>query len=118
MYRWWLRRRSLRTGVARRGRRREAVTRTNAVDRDRRRDRAASVLTIYMEEGACQMSRKRENADASGGMDIAAEGVPVPPTPGNWEDEIGSLARELARGQRELIDQFQRYAGMEAVEAA
>jgi hypothetical protein len=40
---------------------------------------------------------------------------------GDPDNEIGSLARELARGQNDLIDQFERYAGMAtaaAVEAA
>ena len=46
------------------------------------------------------------------------EEIPVAPTSSDRDDEIGSLARELARGQSELIDQFQRYAGMEAAEAA
>lgn len=94
------------------------MTVTNAADRDHRRDPAASALTIHMEEGACQMSRKKAKADTFEGMDIAAQGVPVPSTPGNWEDEIGSLARELARGHRDLIDQFQRYAGMGVAGAA
>jgi hypothetical protein len=71
-----------------------------------------------MEEGACQMSRKRENAEAPVGMDVAVEEVGSTPTSRDRDDEIGSLARELARGHRDLIDQFQRYAGMDAVEAA
>jgi hypothetical protein len=71
-----------------------------------------------MEEGARQMSRKRANADVSRDVEPVVEGVPVAATSGDPDDEIGSLARELARGQRELIDQFQRYAGMEAAEAA
>jgi hypothetical protein len=71
-----------------------------------------------MEEGACQMSRKEANADVSGDMEVAVEGVRMTPTSSDRDDEIGSLARELVRGHRELIDQFQRYAGMGAAEAA
>lgn len=64
------------------------------------------------------MSRKKANADASGDMEVAAEGIPVALTPGDLEDEIGSLARELAQGHSDLVDQFQRYADMDAAEAA
>jgi hypothetical protein len=71
-----------------------------------------------MEEGACQIVRTREDADAPGDMDVAVEEVESTPTSRDPDDDIGSLARELARGHMELIDQFQRYAGMEAAEAA
>jgi hypothetical protein len=94
------------------------VTRTHAADRARRRDRAATAPTNHMEEGACKISRTRENADASVDMDVVVEEVGSAPTFSDQDDDIGSLARELARGQRDLIDQFQRYAGMDAAEAA
>jgi hypothetical protein len=94
------------------------VTRTHAADRARRRDRAASASTIHMEEGACCTNRKRANADVSPEVEPVLEGISATAISGDRGDEIGSLARELARGQRELIDQFQRYAGMTAAEAA
>jgi hypothetical protein len=50
-------------------------------------------------------------------MEVAVGEVESTLTSSDRDDEIGSLARELARGHRELIDQFQRYAGMEVVEA-
>jgi hypothetical protein len=64
------------------------------------------------------MSRKRTRADESQDVEPVVEGIPVAVTSGDPDDEIGSLARELARGHNDLIDQFQRYAGMEAAEAA
>jgi len=51
-------------------------------------------------------------------MDVVVEEVGSAPTSSDRDDEIGSLARELARGHNDLIDQFQRYAGMTAAEAA
>jgi hypothetical protein len=51
-------------------------------------------------------------------MEVAVEEVGSAPTSSERDGEIGSLARELARGYRELFDQFQRYAGMESAEAA
>jgi hypothetical protein len=76
-----------------------------------------------MEEGACPMNRKEANAEAPNAeapvdMEIVVEEVWSAPTSSHRDDDIGSLARELARGQRELIDQFQRYAGTDTVEAA
>jgi hypothetical protein len=64
------------------------------------------------------MSRKRTRADESQDVEPVVEGIPVAATSSDPDDEIGSLARELARGHSDLIDQFQRYAGMEAMEAA
>jgi hypothetical protein len=66
------------------------------------------------------MSRKRAQTDASRNADPAPESVPAVSTSGD-PAEIGSLARELACGHRDLVDQYQRYAGMgpgEATEAA
>jgi hypothetical protein len=51
-------------------------------------------------------------------MEVVVEEVGSAPTSCDRDGEIGSLARELARGHNDLIDQFQRYAGMEAAEAA
>jgi hypothetical protein len=64
------------------------------------------------------MNCKRANANASREVESASEGSPVPLKSGDPDEEIGSLARELARGHNELIDQFQQYAGMEVAEAA
>jgi hypothetical protein len=64
------------------------------------------------------MSRKRTRADESQDVEPVVEGIPVAAASSDRGDEIGSLARELARGHSDLLDQFQRYAGMAAAEAA
>ncbi len=64
------------------------------------------------------MSRKRARAEALQDVEPAPERALAVPTAGALEDEIGSLARALARGHRDLVDQFQRYAGLGADEAA
>jgi hypothetical protein len=64
------------------------------------------------------MSRKRTRADKSQDVEPAPACDREAPTSSDQDDEIVSLARELARGHRDLIDQFQRYAGMDAEEAA
>ena len=62
------------------------------------------------------MNCEPKSADGSWDVESVLEGISVAATSGNPDDEIGSLARELARGQSDLIDQFQRYAGMEIAE--
>jgi hypothetical protein len=60
-------------------------------------------------------SQHRDTRDPS--ITSATIPAPNPPAEIGSGNELGSLARELGHGHRELVTQFQRYAGMELAEA-
>src|SRR5215217_8188610 len=70
-----------------------------------------------MEEGACRMSTKSASPDASRDVESAPESIPAAPLIDHSEAEIGSLARQLARGYTELVESHRRSWGISPAEA-